>query len=129
MRAEDEDLRLRQPSFDLDCSIEAVELRHGHVHHHNIGLECKGLLDGLKAGRGDATNFPTRLSLDHRARAFAHHVMIVGDENTQGRRSSCHCLSGLRAAVYSLGRPHHSKGNTRLPQQSLHPERSSGTLK
>ncbi len=82
IRGEDEDLGAWQPPLDLLRRIEAVELRHAHVHHHNVGFEEKRLLDRLTAGRGDATNFPARLSFDDRARAFAHDVVIVGNKNS-----------------------------------------------
>ena len=88
MGGENEDLCLRQAPLDLPRGIEAVELGHAHIHHHNVGLEGEGLLDGLTAGRGDATNFPTWLSFDDGARAFTHYVVIVGNKNSD--RCRCH---------------------------------------
>src|SRR6266404_4099448 len=83
---ENEDLRLGQAAFDLLRGLQAIELGHAHIHHYHVGLEREGLLDRLTAGRSDAANLPARLSLDHRAGAFAHHIMIVGDKNSYSWR-------------------------------------------
>jgi hypothetical protein len=47
-----------------------------------VRLERTGLLDGLAAVCRDTANFPARLSFDHRARAFSHNVVIVGDKDS-----------------------------------------------
>jgi hypothetical protein len=79
VRGEDENLRLWQTASDLNGRIEAIQLGHAHIHHDNVGRECEGLLDGLTAGGSEAANLPAWLSLDHRAGALTHHVMIVSD--------------------------------------------------
>ena len=82
MGSENKDLRLREAAFDLLRGLQAVELGHGHVHHHNVRLEGEGQFDSLTAGCSDAADFPAWLSFDHRAGAFAHYIVIVGDENS-----------------------------------------------
>src|SRR5438874_3089946 len=67
---EDENLRLWEASFDLNRGIQAIQLRHRHVHDDDVWFERHGLVDGFTAGCGDPADFPARLPLDHGAGAF-----------------------------------------------------------
>lgn len=81
LHGECEDARLRHGLGNLPRGLDAVELRHGHVHDDDIGLEIDGFVHCLTAIGGFAHDFHIPLRGEDHAEAVAHHSVIVGEEN------------------------------------------------
>src|SRR6266851_3952773 len=84
---EDEHLGPRRGLDDLARGLEPVQLGHADVQHDHVGLQRDGLLHRLSAVGRLAHHFQAALSLEQRAQPFAHHLMIVGDDDAHGHRS------------------------------------------
>ncbi len=78
---DDDDADVRAGRHDAPRGLDAVDARHLDVHQHHIGLQGRGLVDGILA-RGRLTH---HLGIGHggqqRAQAFAKQGVIVGNQD------------------------------------------------
>ena len=80
---------------DLARGFDAIEMRHGDVHHHDGGLLLGGDLDGFAPVGGFAHHFKIFVALQQQAQAGAHHRMIVGEQNAYHAGRCCFIVSSL----------------------------------
>jgi hypothetical protein len=84
--------------FQRPRGRQAVHARHRDVHHHDIGLHLDRELDGDFSVRGFGDDLHIRLTLDQEFQALPQDRVVVGDEDSQGRRHD-HVLLTESAAV------------------------------
>ena len=61
--------------------VEAVEIGHGHVEGHHVGLELGRFLGAFASVGGLADNFDVFVTFKDGDERFAHHLVIVNDED------------------------------------------------
>jgi hypothetical protein len=67
---------------DPSGGLQAVHVRHAHVHQHDLGQEPAGELDRLGAVAGFPYHLHVGLGVDHHAEPGSHQRLVVGDENS-----------------------------------------------
>ena len=78
---EHEDLGLAGSGVDAAGRLDAVEHRHGDVHHHDLGLEQRDEADGFFTVAGLGHDVEARL-LERAAQRLAQQLMVIGDQDT-----------------------------------------------
>ena len=63
------------------CGLNAVQLRHGDIHNHDIGQKSRGLLNGFAAVSDLADHLKIVLRVENHAKTAAHHGMVIGEQN------------------------------------------------
>ena len=80
-RRQHEDARARPALDELPCRLDAVEVRHAHVHEDDVGVELARELERLHAVGRFAHELEVGPLLEHHAEAAAHERLVVDDEN------------------------------------------------
>jgi len=78
VHGEDDDLGGGTVLANLRGGFNAVQLGHGRVHQHHVGLERLRLAHGLKPVGGLAHDVEVALALEQKPQALAHHRVIIG---------------------------------------------------
>ncbi len=84
-------VRFGQPPRGLD----AVELRHGHVHHHHVGLQALGEFDGVPAIGGFSDDLHVGLRGQDGSKSLADDRVIIRQQDADLFR---HCSPRLASA-------------------------------
>ena len=74
---EDEHLRRRLSLEDLPCSLNAIELRHGNVHHHHIGAKLGAHGNSQTAILDLPDNFDTRFQSEKGTKALPYDGVVL----------------------------------------------------
>jgi hypothetical protein len=105
---QDEDPRARAPvrpgSGELPGGLDAVHDGHAHVHQDDVGGQLAADLHRLGPVAGGADHREVRLGVQQRGEAGAHHVVIVGDDDPDGRRHTGHQDRGVETRAFRPGR-------------------------
>ena len=88
------------PSEDFDRRVQAVDFRHRHVEHDNVGVELFVELDGFRAATGLADHFDVELVFEDAPEALAYQRMVVGEQDAD--TSGCHATSFRAAAAIAV---------------------------
>ena len=75
--------------------LDAVQLRHGHVHHHDVGLQLLGQFDGFAAVARFAHDLHVGLRAQDHLEALAHHGVVVSQQDADLFHSS----AGTRTSI------------------------------
>ena len=70
--------------------LDAVQLGHGDVHHHDVGLQLLGQFDGFAAVGGLADDLHIGLRAEDHLEALADHGVVVSQQDAD----SFHGASG-----------------------------------
>src|SRR5579859_1664702 len=84
--AEDEHLSIGKGGADQAGGLQAVEVRHADVHHHDVGLKAFCECDGVVAVSGFTADFKTGSGGDQGAHASADDFMVVYNKNANQRQ-------------------------------------------
>ena len=88
------DLRLgRAVGEEPARRLDAVELRHAHVHQHDVRREPLPFGDRLEPVRGFADDLDVLLRFEDHAEARAHECLVVDDQDAQAHSA----VTGSRA--------------------------------
>jgi hypothetical protein len=79
--ADDDDLGM--PPLDSPGRFDAVQGRHVQIHNDRVRLQGFGLSDGLFAVGDFPDYFKIRLAVEQADKAFAHHGVVVGNDQTE----------------------------------------------
>ena len=77
MHAQGDHANVRVFGREAAGGFDAVEFRHGDVHHDDIGPQAGCELDGFAAVAGFADDFEVRLGAQKHAKTLPHHGVIV----------------------------------------------------
>jgi len=72
----------RESFFDAPGGLQAIHLRHGHIHQHNVGPQFGDPLQGFPAVAGFAHYGDPRLPLQQGADTIAQNGVIVHHQDT-----------------------------------------------
>jgi hypothetical protein len=97
VHAQHDDSDFRIALDDLRCGIDAVELRHGDIHHHDIGRELFGHSDRLPSIGGFADHFDGGIGLQQKPQTFPNDSVIVGHEYSGNAAMISRCCRHLSA--------------------------------
>lgn len=79
-RRQDDDAHLRPALLDGARCLDAVELRHAHIHEHDVGQALPVLLDELDelaAVAGEAGDFHVGIGIQHDAETLADELLVI----------------------------------------------------
>lgn len=80
---------------DALSGLEAVELRHADIHHDDVGVKTRRLVDRLQPVAGFSDDVDVLLAREEHAEAGPNHRLVVGDEHPDRHGRSL--LTGRRA--------------------------------
>ncbi len=93
MHAQGDHAGVRRGRRQAARGFDAVQLRHGDVHDHDVGLQAFGQFHGFAAVAGLADDLHVGLRAQDHFEALAHHGVIVSEQDAN-------CVSSLQ------GHPH-----------------------
>ena len=81
MHREREDLRFGADLTQLPRRVDAAHLAHGDIHDRDVRAQARRFFNGLPTIRRLAHDHHVRLRFDQAFQPFAHHGVIVSEEN------------------------------------------------
>ena len=81
VESEDQDALLGVAALDVRDGFRAIRERHGHVHHHEVGIQYLRGTYGFAAVGGGANHLQVRFAIDEGTKPIAHDAVVISHHN------------------------------------------------